>query len=82
MQNPLRTLLAAPLLRRIGFHAKRIGGQMDRHFFTSLLTAVIGFVVIAAVAVTVLEEDKLNIAGFGNSFYWAITTVIGSGDAS
>jgi voltage-gated potassium channel len=82
VQNPLRTLFAAPLLRRIGFHAKRIGGQMDRHFFTSLLTAVIGFVVIAAVAVTVLEEDKLNIAGFGNSFYWAITTVIGSGDAS
>jgi len=80
--NPLRVLFAAPLFRRVGFHAKRIGAQMDRHFFTSLLTAVIGFVVIAAVAVTVLEEDKLNIAGFGNSFYWAITTVIGSGDAS
>ena len=82
LPNPLRTLLAAPLLRRIGFHAKRIGGQMDRHFFSSLLTAVIGFVVIAAVAVTVLEEDKLNVAGFGNSFYWAVTTAIGSGDAS
>ena len=82
MLNPLRVLFAAPLFRRVGFHAKRIGAQMDRHFFTSLLTAVIGFVVIAAVAVTVLEEDKLNIAGFGNSFYWAITTVIGSGDAS
>jgi voltage-gated potassium channel len=82
VRNPLRALLAAPLLRRIGFHAKRIGGQMDRHFFTSLLTAVIGFVLIAAVAVTILEEDKLNVAGFGNSFYWAVTTVIGSGDAS
>ena len=82
MLNPLRALFAAPFLRRVGFHAKRIGGQMDRHFFTSLLTAVIGFVVIAAIAVTVLEEDKLNIAGFGNSFYWAVTTVIGSGDAS
>jgi voltage-gated potassium channel len=82
VRNPIRSLLAAPLLRRIGFHAKRIGAQMDRHFFTSLLTAVIGFVVIAAVAVTVLEEDKLNVAGFGNSFYWAVTTVIGSGDAS
>lgn len=82
MLNPLRSLLAAPLLRRIGFHAKRIGGQMDRHFFTSLLTAVIGFVVVAAVAVTILEEDKLNVAGFGTSLYWAVTTVIGSGDAS
>jgi voltage-gated potassium channel len=82
VRNPLRALFAAPLLRRIGFHAKRIGGQMDRHFFTSLLTAVIGFVVVATVAVMLLEEDKLNLAGFGNSFYWAVTTVIGSGDAS
>jgi len=80
--NPFRTLFSAPLLRRIGFHAKRIGSQMDRHFFSSLLTSVLAFVVIAAVAVTVLEEDKLNVAGFGNSFYWAVTTVIGSGDAS
>jgi voltage-gated potassium channel len=82
VRNPLRALFAAPLLRRIGFHAKRIGGQMDRHFFTSLLTAVIGFVVVATLAVMFLEEDKLNLAGFGNSFYWAVTTVIGSGDAS
>lgn len=82
MLRPFRALFAAPLLRRIGFHAKRIGAQMDRHFFSSLLTAVIGFVLIAAVAVTVVEEDKLNVAGFGNSFYWAVTTVIGSGDAS
>ena len=80
--NPLRALFAAPLLRRIGFHARRIGGQMDRHFFTSLLTAIIGFVVLTAVVVTLLEEDKRTFAGFGSSFYWAITTVIGSGDAS
>ena len=29
-----------------------------------------------------LEEEKRTFAGFGSSFYWAITTVIGSGDAS
>jgi len=80
--NPLQAIFAAPLVRRIGFHAKRIGGQMDRHFFTSLLTAIIGFVVVAALAVTLLEEEKRTFAGFGSSFYWAITTVIGSGDAS
>jgi voltage-gated potassium channel len=80
--NPLRALFAAPLLRRIGFHARRVGGQMDRHFFASLLTAVIGFVILTAIVVTLLEEDKRTLAGFGSSFYWAITTVIGSGDAS
>jgi len=82
LPNPLKALFAAPLLRRIGFHVRRIGGQMDRHFFTSLLTAVVGFVVVAALAVTLLEDDKRTVGGFGRSFYWAITTVIGSGDAS
>ena len=82
MPNPLRVLLAAPFLRRVGFHARRVGGQMDRHFFSSLLTAVIAFVVITAIAVSLLEPEQLTLAGFGTSFYWAITTVIGSGDAS
>jgi voltage-gated potassium channel len=82
LTNPLRALFAAPFLRRVGFHAKRIGGQMDRHFFTSLLTAIIGFVITAALAVTLLEEEKRTFAGFGSSFYWAVTTVIGSGDPS
>jgi voltage-gated potassium channel len=79
--RPFQSIFAAPIMRRIGFHARRIGGQMDRHFFSSLLTALIGFVLIATVAVTMVEE-KLTFAGFGSSFYWAITTVIGSGDAS
>ena len=82
MRNPLSALFAAPLLRRIGFHARRIGSQVDRHFFTSLLTAVIAFVAVATLVVTLLEPERLTLAGFGNSFYWAITTVIGSGDAS
>ena len=82
MPIALKAVFAAPLLRRIGFHAKRIGGQMDRHFFTSLLSAVIGFVVLSAVSVTLLEDDKRTFAGFGSSFYWAVTTVIGSGDPS
>ena len=80
--RPLQAIFAAPFIRRLGFHAKRIGGQMDRHFFTSLLTAVIGFVVISAIAVTLLEDDKRSFAGFGSAFYWAVTTVIGSGDPS
>lgn len=82
MPNPLKALFVAPIFVRIGFHARRIGGQLDRHFFTSLLTAVIGFVVVATLAVTLLEPDRLTLAGFGSSFYWAITTVIGSGDPS
>ena len=77
MPSRLRALFVAPIFVRIGYHARRIGGQLDRHFFTSLLTAVIGFVVVATLAVTLLEPDRLTLAGFGSSFYWAITTVIG-----
>lgn len=80
--GPLQAIFAAPFLRRIGFHARRIGGEMDRHFFTSLITAVVGFVIVAAIVITLLEGEKQSLAGFGSSFYWAITTVIGSGDAS
>jgi voltage-gated potassium channel len=69
-------------MRRFGFHVKRITGSLDRHFFISLLVPVLGFVLVAAVAVTLVESEKRTFAGLGSSFYWAITTVIGSGDAS
>ncbi len=32
--------------------------------------------------IATLETEKQSFAGFGSSFYWAVTTVIGSGDAS
>jgi voltage-gated potassium channel len=82
LTRPFQAIFAAPLMRRISFHARRVGGQVDRHFFTALLMAVVGFVVVAAIAITLVEPEKLSVAGFGSSFYWAITTVIGSGDAS
>jgi voltage-gated potassium channel len=75
-------IFALPALRRFGYHARRIGGQLDGHFFRALLAAIVAFVAVAALAITLLEDDKRTFAGFGNSFYWAVTTVIGSGDAS
>ena len=74
-------ILNVPLLRRVVFHARRVGGKLDRHFFTSLLTAVLVFVVVATLVVATLE-NKLTIAGVGSTLHWAVTTVIGSGDAS
>jgi voltage-gated potassium channel len=77
----LAAIFNVPLLRRVAFHARRVSGKLDRHFFTSLLTAVIIFVAIATIVVAALE-NKLTIAGLGSTLHWAITTVIGSGDAS
>jgi len=70
-----------PLLRRVVFHARRVGGKLDRHFVTSLLSAVLAFVAVATIAVAALE-NKLTVAGLGSTLHWAVTTVIGSGDAS
>jgi voltage-gated potassium channel len=70
-----------PLLRRVAFHARRISNQVDRHFFLSLLTAVLAFVAVATMLVGAFES-KLTLGGLGNTLHWAITTVIGSGDAS
>jgi voltage-gated potassium channel len=82
LAGPLRGILAAPFMRRIGFHARRVTGGLDRHFFLSLLLPIIGFVVVAAAAVTLIEDDKRSFGGIGSSIYWAVTTVIGSGDPS
>lgn len=77
----LAGFLNVPILRRVAYHARRIGQQVDRHFFTTLLTAVVGFVVVATILVILLER-QLTLDDFANTFYWAVTTVIGSGDAS
>jgi voltage-gated potassium channel len=74
-------LLHVPLLRRVAFHARRITSQIDRHFFLSLLSAVLAFVAVATVLVAAFET-KLTLGGIGNTLHWAVTTVIGSGDAS
>jgi len=77
----LAAIFNVPLLRRVAFHARRVSGKLDRHFFTSLLTAVLVFVAVATIVVAALE-NKLTIAGLGSTLHWAVTTVIGSGDAS
>ena len=48
MRNRLFTFFNVPLLRRLAYHARRIGGSVDRHFFISL----------AAGLVVVLFSDK------------------------
>ncbi|MDH4333814.1 MAG: NAD-binding protein [Chloroflexota bacterium] len=77
----MTALINVPLLRRVSFHARRIGRGLDRHFFLSLLSAVAAFVAAATVFVA-LFEGKLTVGGIGSTLYWAVTTVIGSGDSS
>ena len=79
---PLRALASVPVIRRVSFHAQRISEGLDLHFFRTLVITLSAIVVVATVVVTVLEPEKRSLGGLADSAYWAVTTVIGSGDAS
>ena len=81
MENPLQVLAAAPFFRRVVWHARRLSRQVDRRFFLQLSIAVVGVVALAATLVTVIEKP-ISVNSFVNSFYWAVTTIFGQGDAS
>lgn len=79
---PVKALQGIPVFRRVGFHAHRISDGLDLHFFRTLVISLLSIVVVATVVVTVLEPEKRSLGGLVDSAYWAVTTVIGSGDAS
>jgi voltage-gated potassium channel len=66
----------------VSFHANRIRSGLDFHFFRTLAIALVIIVVLAGFLVTVLEPEKRSFQGLVDSSYWAVTTVIGSGDSS
>jgi len=70
--------LASPLFRRAVWHARRIGGQIDRRFFLSLIEGILAVVLIAAILVTLLEKPW-TIGSVFDSFNWGIGTVLARG---
>ena len=82
LASPFRSVAMMPIVRRVHFHMQRISSGLDVHFFRRLTTVVVGFVLLAAVLVTLVEDEKRSPSGLADSFYWAVTTVIGSGDSS
>lgn len=79
-------IVSVPIFARLGFHIRRITGGVDRGFFTRLIIGLGGIVLVASILVAVAEGPRDSVGGLlskiGTSFYWAITTVMGSGDAS
>jgi voltage-gated potassium channel len=79
-------IVAVPLIRRLAFHARRVTGRVDGRFFGRLALGLAVLVVVASLLVTLAEGDKSSVGGFFNSLagdvYWAVTTVLGAGDAS
>ena len=79
---PFRPLLALPVMRRVAFHGRRVTEGLDVHFFRTLAIALVAIVAVAALVVTLVEQEKRSFSGLLDSAYWAVTTVIGSGDSS
>lgn len=84
MPRPVRRYLPfldSPVVRRVAWHVKRMVGQLDKRFFMSLAQGIIGFVLAAAVLITLFEKSW-TIESVFDSFNWGIATVLGQGDSS
>src|SRR5687768_12084050 len=80
--GPLKMpILTSPLIRRVAWHVRRVGGQLERRFFLSLAQGILGVVVLAAILVTFIEKP-LSVDAVGNSLNWAFFTVLGQGDSA
>ena len=58
-RSVLRSLpiMDSPVVRRVAWHVRRMVGQLDRRFFMSLAQGIIGFVLAAAVLITLFEKS-------------------------
>ena len=68
-------------IRRVAWHIRRVGGQLDRRFFLTLAEGIVGFVLVAAVLITLVEKPWTLESVF-DSFNWGIATVLGQGDSA
>jgi voltage-gated potassium channel len=86
LRRRIGSLFNTPLLSRLAFHVRRMTGGLERGFFLRLFVSLCGFVVAAALLLTVVEGPTDDAGGmvskFGDSFYWGVTTVLGNGDTA
>jgi voltage-gated potassium channel len=73
--------LASPIVRRVAWHARRVAGQLDRRFFLTLAEGIVGFVLVAAIFITLFEKPW-TVESMFDSFNWGIATVLGQGDSA
>ena len=69
-----------PVLHRVAWHLQRVKNQVDPRTGVVLGSLLVGIVLLASAAVTWLEGPR-TIDQLGESIYWAVTTLMGSGDA-
>jgi voltage-gated potassium channel len=80
MPNLEVPILASPIIRRVAWHIRRVGGQVDKRFFLTLGEGIIVIVALAAVLIT-LFQPPWTLENLFDSFNWGIATVLGQGNA-
>ncbi len=69
------------LLRRIRWHLNRVRDRVDRR--TALgLAAILGGTILVAAAIVTVVEGPVTFGQFGESVYWALSLMLGSGDST
>lgn len=94
----LKLFFTLPLLRRAGFHLKRMTSGMDSAFFVKVGVALFGFLLFTSLIVTFAEKGQgvgdtrverhdwhtptQFLSELGKWFYWSLTTSFGAGESS
>src|SRR5436190_23039545 len=60
----MRVAVAAPFLRRLAFHVRRLTRNVDQSFFIRLFVGLLGIVLVAALLVTVIEGPRTSAGEF------------------
>ena len=82
MRPMLRSLpfLRHPIIRRLAWYGKRMKQQMNLAAVIRVIFALLLIVAVAAFVEMILEQP-VSLESYAASFFWAITTILGSGNA-
>jgi len=75
----LRALFTVPIFRRVAWHLRRARAGIDRRTAFVLMGLLLGLIFVGALVVTLIEKPW-TLGSLASSFYWAMNTVLGSGD--
>jgi voltage-gated potassium channel len=72
-------LINAPLVRRIAWYGRQLRDQLNPSMVARVLLALL-FVVALIALVEMLAERPVTLDDYAESFFWALTSLMGNGD--
>lgn len=70
-----------PVIRRLAWYGRRITEQLNPVIIARLVVALLVVVAVAALIEMILEKP-ISVDSYGASFFWALTTILGAGNAA